>query len=73
MLKTLNGKDIAAIAHTLSVLLTVFGVIGVNQSQGAEAALSTGITAGCGLIAQAVVVWKYIHHAEEKASPHESQ
>lgn len=63
----LSGKDIAAIAHNVALLLSLAGVIGAGAVGGTETAIAAGITAGCGLASSAVVLWKYIHHHGEKS------
>ena len=61
--------DTAALAHMVIVVLSLAGVISTADTQGAEPALAAGIAAAAGLVANAVVVWKYIHHhAQEKKS-----
>lgn len=64
----LSGKDIAAVAHSVTLLLALAGVITAGQASGAETAIAAGITAGCGLLGQAVVLWKYIHHHGDESS-----
>lgn len=61
----MNKADIAGIAHTITFLLTVFGVVAFGDTGNVESALATGITAACGLVAQGMVVWKYIHHHKD--------
>lgn len=61
----MNRADIAAIAHTATFLLTLLGIIGSADMSSAEGAIGAGITAACGLVAQAVLLWKYIHHHKE--------
>ena len=63
----MSRVDTAALAHMVVVVLALAGVIGTADTQGTENALAAGIAAAAGLVANAVVVWKYIHHhAQEK-------
>lgn len=58
----MTRADIAAVAHAVTFLLCLLGVIAKADGANAESVLAAGITAAIGLASQAVVAWKYLHH-----------
>lgn len=62
----MSRADIAALAHTLTVLGALTGFIRAADMTSAEGAIAAAATAACGLLSQGVIVWKYIHHQQQE-------